>query len=129
MPLRLASVFLTCVAGACATARPDRVAPIPRETPFDSSPRERVEYLHYYRLGYEAALTGCQSSRCTRDDFWPARSAGWVDGQGDGFLVWIADYEDAVARRDRARLQVLLSGLGDFAAEALLESLREPVRR
>jgi hypothetical protein len=127
MFLRLTFAALLSLAGSCAGAKVDRDVPIPLATPFDSSPRERVEYLRFYCAGFGAALTGDQSSRCTRDEYWQARSAGWVAGQGDGFLVWLDDFEPAVRRQDRELLLVLLSGLGDRAVAAVDEALTQPV--
>ena len=128
MFLRLACAALLTIAGSCAGMKVARDVPIPLATPFDASPRERVEYLFAYCAGFAHALSGSSMIRCTRtrEQYWQARSAGWSDGQGDGLCVWLEVCGAAIRRQDRDLLLVLMSGLGDRAAEAVDAALAEP---
>ena len=127
------SILLVAVMCSGCISTQDGI-PIPAITPFERSSVEEAEYLRLFRAGYESGSRGYLSTYCLFGaDFQKpvlvARSQGWTDGQGEGYLVWADAFERAIAEKDRGRLLKLLESLGDDASAAVEDVLADKSRR
>ncbi|HEX6812905.1 MAG TPA: hypothetical protein VF384_14875 [Planctomycetota bacterium] len=123
------AIVLAAVLWSGCVSTQDAV-PLPATTPFERSSREEAEYLRLFRSGYLSGRRGYLSTCCLLgDDFDDpvkvARSQGWSAGQDEGYLVWVAEVERAIAAQDRRRLLVLFEALGEDAGAAVEDSLAD----
>jgi hypothetical protein len=127
------SILLVALVCSGCIANQDGI-PIPVTTPFERFSVEESEYLRLFRAGYESGCRGYRSTYCLfgadfQKPILVARSQGWTDGQGEGYLVWADAFERAVAEKDRGRLLKLFQSLGDDARAAVDDVLADRSRR